>query len=52
MDSSTNPCVCLYTVVFTLKDKKPSEIQKELVKYLSQKKNANAEVNKPYAINK
>jgi hypothetical protein len=38
-------------VVESLKDKKSSEIQKELVKYLSQKKNANAEVNNPFAIN-
>lgn len=34
-----------------LKDKPKQEIQKELVKYLSQKKTAIAEVNNPFAIN-
>jgi hypothetical protein len=38
-------------VVEGLKDKSTSEIQKELVKYLSQKKTAIAEVNNPFAIN-
>jgi len=38
-------------VVEGLKDKTTSEIQKELVKYLSQKKTAIAEVNNPFAIN-
>jgi hypothetical protein len=38
-------------VVESMKDKSTSEIQKELVKYLSQKKTAIAEVNNPFAIN-
>jgi hypothetical protein len=38
-------------VVEAMKDKSTSEIQKELVKYLSQKKTAIAEVNNPFAIN-
>jgi len=38
-------------VVEGLKDKSTSEIQKELVKYLSQKKTAISEVNNPFAIN-
>jgi hypothetical protein len=38
-------------VVEGLKDKSTNEIQKELVKYLSQKKTAIAEVNNPFAIN-
>jgi len=38
-------------VVESMKDKSKSEIQKELVKYLSQKKTAIAEVNNPFAIN-
>ena len=38
-------------VVEGMKDKSTSEIQKELVKYLSQKKTSIAEVNNPFAIN-
>jgi hypothetical protein len=38
-------------IVEGLKDKSTSEIQKELVKYLSEKKTAIAEVNNPFAIN-
>ena len=38
-------------VVEQLKDKSKSEIQKELVKYLSQKKTSISEVNNPFAIN-
>jgi hypothetical protein len=38
-------------LVESLKDKKTSEIQKELVKYLSQKNTAIAEVNNPFAVN-
>ena len=38
-------------VVEGIKDKSTTEIQKELVKYLSQKKTAIAEVNNPFAIN-
>jgi hypothetical protein len=38
-------------VVEGLKDKTTSEIQKELVKYLSQKKTSISEVNNPFAIN-
>ena len=38
-------------VVESMKDKSTSEIQKELVKYLSQKKTAISEVNNPFAIN-
>jgi hypothetical protein len=38
-------------IVEGLKDKPKQEIQKELVKYLSQKKTAIAEVNNPFAIN-
>jgi len=34
-----------------LKDKSASEVQKELVKYLSQKRSAISEVNNPFAIN-
>ena len=38
-------------LVESLKNKKTSEIQKELVKYLSQKNTAIAEVNNPFAVN-
>jgi hypothetical protein len=38
-------------VVEQLKDKSKSEIQKELIKYLSQKKTSISEVNNPFAIN-
>ncbi len=38
-------------IVSNLKDKPQSEIQKELVKYLSQKHSAISEVNNPFAIN-
>lgn len=38
-------------VIESLKDKSKSEIQKELVKYLSQKKTSISEVNNPFAIN-
>ncbi len=38
-------------VVEGLKDKSKSDIQKELVKYLTQKKTAISEVNNPFAIN-
>jgi hypothetical protein len=38
-------------VVEGLKDKSTNEIQKELVKYLSQKKKSISEVNNPFAIN-
>jgi hypothetical protein len=38
-------------LVESLKDKKSTEIQKELVKYLSQKNTAIAEVNNPFAVN-
>jgi hypothetical protein len=38
-------------IVESLKDKSKQDIQKELVKYLTQKKTAIAEVNNPFAIN-
>ena len=38
-------------IVESLKDKSKQEIQKELVKYLTQKKTAISEVNNPFAIN-
>jgi len=38
-------------IVSSLKDKQQSEIQKELVKYLSQKRSAISEINNPFAIN-
>jgi hypothetical protein len=38
-------------LVDSIKDKSKSEIQKELVKYLSQKKTSISEINNPFAIN-
>jgi len=49
--SSPNNIAEFVGIVEGLKDKPKQEIQKELVKYLTQKKTSIAEVNNPFAIN-